>query len=642
MTATMSLRELILLQQCVDEVFSDLAKVGLEDAKHLEIHGAHPFDPSKHPRGWHGYFIKGIDSVPAGYHKATAKDYTALEKRGDILQPPKVHRALVVANDPDAAVQWKARAQPSRGYPNGKWIEGRTSSHTKAALDNKFDRVDQLIKSKKHQVIGRELAKRLAHPDQYPTIRHVDSKGKASNTARSPETVRDTAAVLTILHKLGMRIGSATGEGRGKVTSYGAVSLQRNHVRVINLRGQKGIEFEFTSKGGKEIGPATKNDARGKPKTPLYATDPALVKMFEDAIARTPDKNGRLFPNTTDRLTTDMLHEIGGEINGQSVKQHDLRTAAATRLAADLVEQSKPNINSNTTQADADATWNKIVEHVASMLTDEHKEAEDSYISTSVKRDWDRITKNVKPTPVTPRQVASARRSRSAARSGSQSQPRKASGLGTKATGVPAAPKKQRGPGARGRTPVKAPSTPKIPAAPLPTLLGRERKLMDAIEGYDIDLKHMQGKDPHAFRDVILQVQQKRARAIDQLNQVRKLIGKSSPDSSEVNTNVPIGVVDLRLAGTQPARRRKRPKMDRQQILNETVVYKRFFSTADRKKMASTGDALPNGSYPIPDKDALRRAAILARSGHGNVAAAKALIRRKAAEFGVRNPLGKK
>jgi hypothetical protein len=65
----------------------------------------------------------------------------------------------------------------------------------------------------------------------------------------------------------------------------------------------------------------------------------------------------------------------------------------------------------------------------------------------------------------------------------------------------------------------------------------------------------------------------------------------------------------------------------------------REFTEAERKKHAAAGNALPDGSYPVPDKDALRRAAILARSGHGNVAAAKKLIARRAKELGVANPL---
>jgi hypothetical protein len=54
-----------------------------------------------------------------------------------------------------------------------------------------------------------------------------------------------------------------------------------------------------------------------------------------------------------------------------------------------------------------------------------------------------------------------------------------------------------------------------------------------------------------------------------------------------------------------------------------------------RKKAASSGHALPDGSYPIEDKKHLHSAAVLAASGHGNAPAAKALIRKRARELGV-------
>ena len=71
------------------------------------------------------------------------------------------------------------------------------------------------------------------------------------------------------------------------------------------------------------------------------------------------------------------------------------------------------------------------------------------------------------------------------------------------------------------------------------------------------------------------------------------------------------------------------------------LVFKahRKFSSDERRSLASEGKALSDGSYPIPDADALRRAAILARSGHGDVGAAKRLIARRAKELGVPNPL---
>lgn len=71
----------------------------------------------------------------------------------------------------------------------------------------------------------------------------------------------------------------------------------------------------------------------------------------------------------------------------------------------------------------------------------------------------------------------------------------------------------------------------------------------------------------------------------------------------------------------------------------EAGVYKRDIDTATRRRLAGEGKALGDGSYPIENKEDLHNAAILARSGHGNVSGAKRLIARRASELGVSNPL---
>lgn len=70
-----------------------------------------------------------------------------------------------------------------------------------------------------------------------------------------------------------------------------------------------------------------------------------------------------------------------------------------------------------------------------------------------------------------------------------------------------------------------------------------------------------------------------------------------------------------------------------------TFLAKRKVSAAERKRLASEGKALSDGSYPIENAEDLKNAAILARSGHGDVAAAKRLIAKRAKELGVANPL---
>jgi hypothetical protein len=88
--------------------------------------------------------------------------------------------------------------------------------------------------------------------------------------------------------------------------------------------------------------------------------------------------------------------------------------------------------------------------------------------------------------------------------------------------------------------------------------------------------------------------------------------------------------------------RRKKRKMKVKPIdYSPEAVQKKFHSAKNRKKLKAANKALPNESYPIEDTEDLKNAAILARSGHGDVAAAKRLIGRRAGELGVPNPLAK-
>lgn len=64
----------------------------------------------------------------------------------------------------------------------------------------------------------------------------------------------------------------------------------------------------------------------------------------------------------------------------------------------------------------------------------------------------------------------------------------------------------------------------------------------------------------------------------------------------------------------------------------------RDIDAALREEYAKKGWALPNKSYPIGNVHDLRNAIDLARSGHGDVQAAKALIRRRAKDLGVELP----
>ena len=76
-----------------------------------------------------------------------------------------------------------------------------------------------------------------------------------------------------------------------------------------------------------------------------------------------------------------------------------------------------------------------------------------------------------------------------------------------------------------------------------------------------------------------------------------------------------------------------------EEVLGKAGLEKRNVNTAERRSLASSGHALPDGSYPIANAGDLHNAAHLARTGHGNAEAAKRLIARRARELGVTNPL---
>lgn len=101
--------------------------------------------------------------------------------------------------------------------------------------------------------------------------------------------------------------------------------------------------------------------------------------------------------------------------------------------------------------------------------------------------------------------------------------------------------------------------------------------------------------------------------------------------------------------GADAQRKKKRRKGDPMSVdavqKLEDAVFKRDIPQAKREQLAKEGKALRGAdghiSYPIETAADLHPAAVLARSGHGDVAAAKALINRRAKELGVKTPLTK-
>jgi hypothetical protein len=72
---------------------------------------------------------------------------------------------------------------------------------------------------------------------------------------------------------------------------------------------------------------------------------------------------------------------------------------------------------------------------------------------------------------------------------------------------------------------------------------------------------------------------------------------------------------------------------------NGLQIMARDLGKQGRMSLAMKGQALEDGSYPIADKQHLHSAIVLAQSGHGDVAAAKRLIKKRAKELGATDML---
>ena len=111
-------------------------------------------------------------------------------------------------------------------------------------------------------------------------------------------------------------------------------------------------------------------------------------------------------------------------------------------------------------------------------------------------------------------------------------------------------------------------------------------------------------------------------------------------DDDFVNVDLPKGAsISISPADIARLNTFKRQLVTKTAGTAEADVEKRDVNTAERRSLASDGNALPDGSYPIKNTGDLDNAAHLARTGHGDAEAAKKLIARRARELGVANPL---
>jgi DNA topoisomerase-1 len=196
-----------------------------------------------------------------------------------------------------------------------------------------------------------QAVKKFARQKKFASIRDELVRKAEADAANG----NDEAAVLLVLAKTGMRIGSERNT-KAKVQAYGASTLQARHVKVEGSV----TSFEFVGKKGVSIS--------------LTSIDKGLARVMKSRIAN--KSPGEAIFNTKDTKVRDYMQSIGGK----GFMPKDFRTYVATSTALDTVKSLQPAAN--------DREFKKlrltVAKKVSSLLGNTPAMAISSYIDPAV------------------------------------------------------------------------------------------------------------------------------------------------------------------------------------------------------------------------------------------------------------------
>lgn len=171
-----------------------------------------------------------------------------------------------------------------------------------------------------------------------------------------------TRAVTRLMMLEGIRVGSSE-EQRGKVMAYGATTLRSEH---LTDNGDGTVTLSFVAKEGI---PAE-----------YVIDDPELVSFLAQRHKEIAGKDAPLF-NATDKDTMALIRELSGL---PGMKNHDLRTLLANRLATSLLANHLPPPEGGYTAKQIKEIRKAVAEAVAAQLRNKPAQALSSYINPAV------------------------------------------------------------------------------------------------------------------------------------------------------------------------------------------------------------------------------------------------------------------
>lgn len=271
---------------------------------------------------------------PMAFHERTAEDDAAWKARK--LQPiPPQWTDVHIADDLDTA----SRLAWGRDSKN-RVVSIYSTKHREEANKEKYQR--QKTVAKALPALDAQLAKDLKSSD--------------------PKT-RQTAQVVLIMRKTGMRVSSERDRG-GEKEAYGASTLQARHVQVTPAGS---VIFDFSAKKGVHTHLVVKGDSE-------------LAAAMTDAKGSKKNRE-KLFPSATENSTREYIRNA----TGIYMKNHDLRTHLACVIAAREIKKRK---GKPATLTEYRRWRNEVGDVVAAQLGNNRGEALKSYINPALFDQW--------------------------------------------------------------------------------------------------------------------------------------------------------------------------------------------------------------------------------------------------------------
>lgn len=194
----------------------------------------------------------------------------------------------------------------------------------------------------------------------------------------------DAAAAILLMRELGMRPDTG-GEG-GEYQSYGALSLEKRHVKVTS-GGKVTLQF----RPGKKKGPDYIEDENGKqiknPKTwvTMTTTNPLVAEMLRDRLDK---QNGKSMNTPLLNTNPSQVNKMMKDVMGDEFKVKDLRTLKANVMALDFIQKKKRPALPRT-KAEFKKWRNDVGDYVSEALGNDRTMALNSYINPAVFAKWE-------------------------------------------------------------------------------------------------------------------------------------------------------------------------------------------------------------------------------------------------------------